>query len=455
VQSRNTSQPEAVSAPHVPAPVAHNLFLYICLIAFNCIAVFLFLAYLASTGPFGWDATAYWKAALSLLHGRDPYAEAVAAQQLFHQRTLPYGIERPPLTYIYPPLTLPLLRLVTLLPAWLAASLYGLALAAGMLLQLWAGMRISYPSERRTLLLLLPFAAIFPGLLCNGVILSANLAYVLYGLVYAAAIPGFKHGRWRWYYLAVFCAAIFKPPMLTLLALPILVSRRQWIPSAITAASSLLLFAASARLWPTLFQEYLQAVAIEFEWNHHFGFSPSGMLASALADMGMPYATATTLLYLVFAGILVGVLLYLAHRVRQGRLSRYKWIPVAIVGTILLNPRLKEYDAAAITIPMLLIYWRALRLVFSSVTSSAPSSANSSATSSASVAAEFHAPPAGHSQSRAVLLAASAGFLVFNIIAATVDWHSMQLATILLSLVLGIWSLYQHRSRSFWTSATL
>jgi hypothetical protein len=52
-------------------------------------------------------------------------------------------------------------------------------------------------------------------------------------------------------------------------------------------------------------------------------------------------------------------------------------------------------------------------------------------------------------------LAASAGFLVFNIIAATVDWHSMQLATILLSLVLGIWSLYQHRSRSFWTSATL
>ena len=36
-------------------------------------------------------------------------------------------------------------------------------------------------------------------------------------------------------------------------------------------------------------------------------------------------------------------------------------VPVALVGTALLNPRIMKYDLAAITIPMLLIGGRALR----------------------------------------------------------------------------------------------
>ena len=61
---------------------------------------------------------------------------------------------------------------------------------------------------------LLPFAVFFPGLLCDTTIVAENIAYPLYGLILAAAIPGWKRNKWLWFYAAVIAASIVKVPML-------------------------------------------------------------------------------------------------------------------------------------------------------------------------------------------------------------------------------------------------
>jgi hypothetical protein len=251
--------------------------------------------------------------------------------------------------------------------------------------------------------------AFFPGLLCDDVILSGNIVYLLYGLILLAAVPGWRRGSWLWYYIAVLVASVFKAPLLTMLAFPVLVGQRQWIPASVTGAVGSLLFAAPAWLWPELFREYLRAVFLQFEWNYDFGFNPSAILGTALHRLEIPYSSASTFFYVIFAGAIGLMLLYLGYRVRRGYLSRELWIPVALVGTILMGPRIKEYDVAAITIPMLLISARALRLFLTGRER------------------EDGGAPMRLYSKRALILTASGWFLALNLISGLHDewWESV------------------------------
>ncbi len=324
-----------------------------------------------ATGPAGWDAQNCWKAVQSVRHGGDPYAEGIAAQQAFHNRPASSLGEHAPLTYVYSPLTLNLLRLLALLPDRLLRLLFWSAIAGGFLLQLWAGFQLANADERRWLALLLPAVAFFPGLITDDVILSGNVAYIIYGPILAAAAYGWKRERWLWYYVAVLTASICKAPFLTMLAFPVLVGKRQWFPALGTAAAGLVVIATQARLWPTLFSEYLTVLRLMFEEAHDFGYGPAGVVGKALWKLGLPYSSATTFVYVAFAAGVGGGLLLISRRLaREGPsgnaslgqvASHENWIPVALVGTFLLNPRVMKYDIAAITVPMLLIAWRLLR----------------------------------------------------------------------------------------------
>jgi hypothetical protein len=402
---------------------------------------------MASVGPAAWDAQVYWKAIQSCRHGADPYADGIAAQRAFHNRSAFNATEHAPWTYVYPPLTLPLLRLLGRFPGWLLGVLYWAAVAGGFVLELWAGFQMAVEHERRWLALMLPFVAFFPGMLSNDVILSGNVTYVLDGLILAAAIPGWKRGMWSWYYVAVLTASMFKLPSLTLLAFPILLGRRQWFPTGITAAAGGLLFALQIRLWPDMFREYLLAVRLQFDWNHDFGFSPAGVLGKALWDMGRAYSPATTILYLAFTSVLGIVLLFLAYRIRQGKLPRERWIPVALVGTVLLSPRIKEYDVTAITVPMLLIAWRALRLVLLRSSGGRLLDSSSHAIGRAPAGAlplALGGGPGQNHHDRAVVLAGAGCFLACNVIAGIGDnWRPVELVILLATFAVGVWSLYQ------------
>src|SRR5208282_3709042 len=226
-------------------------------------------------------------------------------------------------------------------PGWLLGLLCGAAIATGAGLQLWVGFRMADRRERRWLALMLPAIIFFPGLITDDAILGGNLVYLLYGVVLAASV--------------------FKLPFLALLAFPVLVDKRQWFPSGMTALAGVLIFASQMRLWPSMFQEYLLTLRLMLDTGNSFGFGPAGTLGRALWMRGLPFSSATTIVYLVFACVVGIVLLFLARRVREWDLPRETWIPIALMGTFLLNPRIMRYDIAAITVPMLLIGWRALR----------------------------------------------------------------------------------------------
>jgi hypothetical protein len=352
--------PEQLLAATIPAPRTATRTRWIVLL---WLVAVISVGGVAIAGPTGWDVPPVWTAIQEVGHGHSPYADGIAALDAYHNLPLHSAGVHPPLTFWYPPLTIPALRLLAWFPGWLLGPLYRCGLAVGFLLQLLAGYEMATEKERRWLIFLLPFAAFFPGLLCDTMILSGNVAYLLYGLILAAAIPGWKRNKWLWFYLAVIAASICKAPMLTLLAFPVLVGRRQWLPACMTGAAGCLLFAVQPLLWPAQFKEFLLAVHLHFDSAHDFGLGPTGLLGRRLWQMNKPYWPATTIAYLAWAVALGALLLAISRRVRHNPHLREMWIPVALLGTILLNPRIVGYDKAPLTIPLLLIAWRGLLLL--------------------------------------------------------------------------------------------
>ncbi|MFZ0563692.1 MAG: hypothetical protein WAM43_18935 [Terriglobales bacterium] len=383
---------------------------------------------MASFGPVGWDAQGYWKTSQAVHRHFDPYAQNLVALRAFHERLAANPAEPPPFVYVYSPLTLSLLRVLAMFPGWLIALLYCAAIATGAMLELWAGFQMADHGERRWLALLLPAIVFFPGLVTDDVILSGNIAYLLYGAILAAATVGWKRDNWSWYYVAVLIASVFKAPFLALLAFPVLIEndRRQWVASLITAAGGVLLFVAQMRFWPAMFREQLLSLRLVFDWLHDFGYGPASILGRALWQRGIPSARATTILYLVSACWLVTVLLFLSSRVRRWNLPRETWVPIALVGTVLLNPRIQKYDLAAITIPMLLIGWRTLKLAW-------VRSGNRQL---------FNSNGAHNYSPMRLMLVAGGCLLIPNVITvAGPAWVPVELVVLLTIFAMGIWSL--------------
>jgi hypothetical protein len=308
--------------------------------------------------PAGYDIVFYHNAITSLDAGHDPYVDAMARQDAFHRTLAQHPNDYPPCSYVYAPITLPLLRLIGHLPTWFALSAYWAVLIASVLAVLWVTTRARRRDELTFVTLIAPLAIFCPGLLAHDTILSGNVAFILYALVLLTAVAGWRLNTWRWCYLAILLASCFKPPLLTLLAIPFFSARRQLLPAGATAALGLGIFAAQSRLMPALFLHFLQAVQLQFTYNHDFGSSPAGILSQLLVHHNLAYSTASLVFYLAYAAAICATLYHLSRRYLQGELTLQQWMPVLLVGTILLNPRIMEYDAAPIAIPMALIAWR-------------------------------------------------------------------------------------------------
>jgi hypothetical protein len=391
---------------------------------------------MAYSTPAGWDTEVYWQAIQSVGRGGSPYADGIAAQRKFYSHIPSHTVVSgpTPMTFVYSPLTLPFLRVLSWFPGWLLGPLYTSGVIAGFLLQLWAGYHMATEKERRWLAYLLPFAVFFPGLLSSDVLLSGNVAYILYGLVLAAAVPGWKRDKWLWFYLAVLVASVCKAPLLTLIAFPVLVGKRQWRSAILTGTVGSLLFAAQPLLWPEQFREYLIAVRLQFDWNEDFGSSPAGVLGRWLWRLNKPYSPATTIAYLAWAIILGALLLAFRSRLRRQSHLRKMWIPIALAGTILMNPRIKPYDNAALTIPSLLICWRVL-LVFQKLV------ARWRAGLVPGVVHLYQAPRKNR-RNLAPVLAGVGCFAACNITDVWGNFGPMELLVSLLVFALGIWSLW-------------
>lgn len=413
------------------------------LIALFWLASAITLTILSWQGPAWWDTDVYWTAARTLQHGGDPYAEGIALQQKFHQYNKDLHA-KPPMTYVYSPITLPVLRLVGHIPVRILTAGYYSALLMGFLLQLWAAWTMALPHERRLLPFLFPAVGFFPGLLNDDVLLSGNVVYLLYGLVFAAAVPGWRRNRWGWYYAAVLVTSCFKAPLLSLLALPVFVGEKQGWKACAFGAVGVSLFTCQAWIWPKLFAEYLTAVNLQFTLNDDFGFGPAGLLGSALWHAGLPYAIASQVLYLVFACVIFAVLWFTKLLVNAAREELITWLPVAIVGTILLNPRVKEYDIAPLTIPLFLISWRFILTAHSAFQGRLQFKRPFLVWSAAQNRVGGNTGPQIEWNGVITVLAAAGWFLAINFAAGCGIWKPVALLVLLFLFVAGTWSaLYQ------------
>jgi len=314
--------------------------------------------WIANDGPIAWDFGVTQKAMQSLQAGADPYLAGIAVQDAFlHSADAKQDGPRP-FVYVYSPITLPVLKLLNQAPPAVFAAGYWLVYGLFVFLQLWVSLRLAGPGEKLFAFLIAPITVFFPGMLLFDSVLGGNVAFMLYGFIFIAAWLGWKRNQWLLFYLAVIAASCIKAPYLTLLAIPLLSGRKQWGPATVAAIAGVGLFASQIRIWPVEFHNYLLAVDRIFSFNNDFGSGPAGRLGALLATMNLPYATASTLFYLCASIPLFLFLLYLSRRYKKGELSSAQWIPVMLLGVLLLNPRLIEYDIFPFTVAMALIAYR-------------------------------------------------------------------------------------------------
>jgi dolichol-phosphate mannosyltransferase len=323
-------------------------------------AVALAITVWVSVAEVGWDTAIYRSAVHTLRAGHDPYATAIALQIRAHQNGGADASSHPLYSYVYPPATLPLLRLIGSLPSAPVKIAYWLLYAAAMLAQLWVAMQAVQQQERRWFLFLLPIAPFFPGLLADGTLLSGNIAFLLYAAVLSAAVLGWRGKSWFPFYAAVLMASFFKAPLLSLVAIAPLSAPRQRTRALSTVAAGIGLIAVQPLLWPSLFRNYLEAVDLQFRFNSDFGCSPAGLLSSLLYSHHLPYSPWALLFYLGYGVPVLATLVYLSRCYFAALFSLKQWIPMVIVGVVLLNPRLIEYDVAPLTLPLALIASRSL-----------------------------------------------------------------------------------------------
>ncbi|MGI4826647.1 MAG: hypothetical protein ACRYFU_00395 [Janthinobacterium lividum] len=305
----------------------------------------------------GWDLDVIQRAIESLRAGHDPYLDSIAAQREYFRHVAPSAIASPPFSYVYSPITLPLLRFVGRFPLVVAGVLYWTLYGIGGLTVLWLGLQLTEPRERQIFAVLAPALMFFPGLLESGILVSGNIAFLLYGGLFAAAWRGWRRGTWNWFYVAALVASCFKPPMLSMLAIPIFSDRKQWLPSCLTGGIGLALFCLQPVLFPSEFRNFMQTLNLMFDLQHDYSGSPAGLLAGFFYG-GARFHTAFVFVYLLFGIPTVVMLRVLSLRYFEGELSFRRWIPVMLLGVLLLNPRINEYDAGAVTLPLAVVAWR-------------------------------------------------------------------------------------------------
>jgi hypothetical protein len=80
-----------------------------------------------------------------------------------------------------------------------------------------------------------------------------------------------------------------------------------------------------------------------------------------LWDHHLPCSPTTSIVYLFWATGLGVLLLAIRHRLPRNPVCREAWLPLALLGALILSPRIKEYDIMPLTVPMLLLVVRGLR----------------------------------------------------------------------------------------------
>jgi hypothetical protein len=265
----------------------------------------------------------------------------------------PYDASLSPLFFLYPPAFLYLAAgLSHLLPGgWGEPAYIALVIVATLVLPLiLARFFFRQPWLGPLMAVLLFFASSrYTGMLA---LCSMNIASVLYSLSFVAAIPGLRRNRWTWFYLAVFFAAIIKITFLSLLLLPLLTGRRQWLRSIGCGVAVVAMNLLEKALVPALYDGYQWSLQQGIVAQQQFGYGIFGIVASyhhkqrSGAGLGA-YAVAGVTIVVV-----LGLMFLLRRRMERNLPGNNSpnlgndghWLALVLIAIILINPRVMQYD---------------------------------------------------------------------------------------------------------------
>lgn len=262
----------------------------------------------------------------------------------------PYNGSLAPLFFLYPPAFLILAGWLShLVPAHWGPPLY-VALNVAALCAIPV-MLARYFFRLPWLSPLLAFLLFFASPRFTGIhaLRTMNIASPLYCLAFAAAIPGLKRNRWRWFYLAVFLAAIIKITFLALLLLPLLAGRRQWLRSVLCGVAVALANLGEKVFWPELYSGYTLSLREGILGSRAFGYGVFGLIADhRFFERGVGLAAYITAA--VLAAILTGLMFWMRIRLeragsaKEDLVSNAVWLALILIAIVLVNPRQMQYD---------------------------------------------------------------------------------------------------------------
>jgi hypothetical protein len=288
--------------------------------------------------------------------GVDPYAVSLERQKaeaaLGHSKG-EAALGHHVFVYLYPPISIEILKVLNRVPALLRAAIFWMAYAVGFGLQLWGGSRFAPEAERHMLRFVFPLVVFFPAFVPSDTILSGNMAIPMYGAVLAAAARGWHKQRWGAFHGVVLACSFFKPPILVWLVIPLLLGSAQVVPAVAAALGGVGLFAVQKFLWAQRFAEFMSS--IRYTLPLEINYSLVAMFGKFLEFIGHPSERAAVGFYIAVSLAVFGVLVYFGREFRRNNVAWQNFAAVVLVSTALFALRLKEYDLLPVTIPMALI----------------------------------------------------------------------------------------------------
>jgi hypothetical protein len=320
---RSIKAQPAISPSPPPIPALVPFFLL-------AIPVFLWSQRAHSSDPWAEDLPVYTQAIHAWLAGHNPYNASLA-----------------PLYFLYPPPFLFLAGWIShLVPQGWGATLYVIftVLALIAIPLILARFFFRQPWLSPLFALLLFFAS--PRFTGIQALRTMNVASLIYCAAFLAAIPGLKRGRWEWFYLAVFMAAIIKITFLPLLLIPLLAGKRQWMGSILCGSAVVATNLAEMFFLPELYRGYLWSLQQGILGRQAFGYGIFGVMAHHKYWERGGTGVASYIVAAAVALLVVALMFYLRQRLARAQdlAANGAWLGLTVIAVILVNPRQMQYD---------------------------------------------------------------------------------------------------------------
>lgn len=198
-----------------------------------------------------------------------------------------------------------------------------------------------------------------PDLAGADALLSGNLSVPCYAIALAAAIPGIRRGRWSYLYAIVIVIAGIKVSFLLLLMLPLLAGRRQLVACIACAGIVFGTYGAQWMFARTAFRQFLLSLRQQAYLGFDDGYSVFHYARALNYNLQLGPAYTPFVAELVVTAIVFAALLYLRRILVDP--PQGSWLAILLLAIVLLNPRMKVYDAAVGALPAFALLGYSLR----------------------------------------------------------------------------------------------